>query len=185
MIIGQIWTFYKIKPCEIPYFKLSFANMTIPLDPQSILIYSALALFIILIGLVIHLEIKVRRLLAGKNGKSLEDSIVAIKKGLDEEVRFKRDMEKYLTQVEKRLSRSTRGVATVRFNAFQGTGTGGNQSFATAYLNEVGEGVIISSLNARERVSIFAKPIKKFTSDFELSPEEAEALEQAKQSLSV
>jgi Protein of unknown function (DUF4446) len=140
-------------------------------------------LLLVLIALIIILHLKVRRLTAGKNGVSLEGAIGTIVKGLENEVRFKKEMEKYLTEVEKRLARSTRSIETVRFNAFSGMGVGGNQSFATALINEHGDGVIISTLNARERMSVFAKPIKAFASEFELSPEEEEALKRAKTNL--
>ena len=69
---------------------------------------------------------------------------------------------------------------TVRFNPFKGTGAGGNQSFATALLNENGDGVVLSSLYSRERVSVYAKPVQKFSSEYELSGEEKQAIKSAK-----
>ncbi len=93
---------------------------------------------------------------------------------------FKKELETYLTTVESRLKKSVQGIHTVRFNPFKGsTGSGGNQSFATAFLNELGDGVVVSSLYAREHVSIFAKPIVRGKSEFELSEEEAEAVKVA------
>lgn len=152
----------------------------VSLSPVAIGIFIGITLLmIVLIVAVIILEHRVRRLTAGKNGASLEEAITAIGHGLEEEVRFKREMEKYLSQVERRLTGSTRSIETVRFNAFSGMGVGGNQSFATALLNERGDGIIISTLNARERMSIFGKPIKNFSSEFDLTPEEQEALDRA------
>jgi hypothetical protein len=81
--------------------------------------------------------------------------------------------------VEKRLKKSVQAVHTVRFNPFKGTGEGGNQSFATAFLTEDGDGVIISSLYSREHVSVFGKPVKKLVSEHTLSDEEKEALDTA------
>jgi len=40
--------------------------------------------------------------------------------------------------------------------------------------------VVFSSLYSRERMSVFAKPIKNNKSEYELSAEEKEALEKAK-----
>lgn len=57
---------------------------------------------------------------------------------------------------------------------------GSKQSFATALLNEHGDGVVISTLYSRERTSVFAKPIKKFDSEYELTPEETQALTEAR-----
>lgn len=154
-----------------------------PVIPTETLLLVLIGLVVVLAGLVIHLEIRIWRLVSGGNGKSLEGTIMSLKKGLEEEQRFKKEMEGYLTEVERRLIRGVRAVEVIRFNAFQGTGSGGNQSFAAALINEKGDGVILSSLNARERVSIFAKPIKSWSSQFELSPEEIEALEKARQSI--
>ncbi len=91
-------------------------------------------------------------------------------------------MDKFQT-IDKKLSRTVSGNETVRFNPFQGAGLGGNQSFATALINAEGDGVVISSLYSRDRVSIFSKPIKKFSSEYELTAEEKEALQKAKGSL--
>ncbi len=80
-----------------------------------------------------------------------------------------------------RISTSIRGCATVRYDAF--ADTGGKQSFATALITESGSGVIISSIYTRARVSMYAKPIEQFTSTYELSKEEQQALSEARKSL--
>lgn len=69
-------------------------------------------------------------------------------------------------------------VHTVRFSPFKSEG--GQQSFATAFLNDHGDGVVISSLYTREKVGIYAKPLNKFTSEYELTEEEIEAINKAK-----
>lgn len=168
--------------CLLAKNKLECSGMPLPIE-QNILLYILIGCAVLLILWIVRLELKVRKLTAGKDGKSLEDSITLIKKGWDLERKFKEEMQQYLLTVEKRISRSIRGFDTVRFNAFQGTSSGGNQSFATCYLNEKGDGVIISSLNAHERVSIFSKPVKAFASEQSLTPEEQQALERAKASL--
>lgn len=159
--------------------------MVLSLTPQLVTgFFIGISLCIgILFAFFIHAEVRINRLTRGKNGASLEDTIALIKKELNDEQRFKREMEHYLTNVEKRLSTSIRTVETLRFNAFRGTGSGGNQSFATAYVNEKGDGVIVSSLNAHDRVSVFAKPVKQWKSELELTPEEKEVLETVRKSI--
>ncbi len=152
-----------------------------------IIIYIILGLSLICLALIIwniRLEIKNRRLLRGKNARSLEDTFVNIQRDLDKFEVFKKEIEAYLINIEGRLSTSVRGVHNISFNAFQGLESGG-KSFATAFLNEKGNGIIISSLQARERISLFAKHIKNFKSEVELSDEEKEALTKAKESCSV
>ncbi len=137
----------------------------------------------ILIGWVIRLEIKMRRLLIGKNAQSLEDSIVTAKENLEKINEFQKEAVNYFTSVEKRLNRSVQAVETIRFNPFKGTGEGGNQSFSTAFVCGNGSGVVVSSLYSRDRVSVFSKPLSKFESNFELTEEEKEVVANSKKSL--
>ncbi|MEK7501517.1 MAG: DUF4446 family protein, partial [Patescibacteria group bacterium] len=132
---------------------------------------------LILLGLVLWMFLKMRKFLVGIDSKHIGDSLTVVSSGLKDMQEFRSDLEKYLTDVEKRLRRSVQSVHTVRFNPFKGTGGGSNQSFATAFINEEGDGVVISSLYSRDHVSIFAKPVKKHVSEYELSGEEKEALE--------
>lgn len=138
---------------------------------------------LILLGLVIWMYIKMRRFLVGLDAHNISESLTHVSSNLDELQTFRAEMETYLAGVEKRLRKSVQSVHTVRFNPFKGTGGGGNQSFATTLINEEGDGVIISSLYSRDHVSVFSKPIKKHSSDYELSDEEQESLEHAKKGL--
>ena len=131
----------------------------------------------------IHTEWRMNRLLRGRNGKSLEEVIVRNRADIEKFKEFRKELEAYLTSVEKRLDQSVRGVGTVRFNPFKGTGDGGNQSFATALLDSDENGVVISTLNTRERMSIFAKAINGGKAEQELTGEEKEAIRQAREKL--
>ncbi len=150
---------------------------------QSILLYILLGITAVLFVLVIHLEVKIKRLKIGKNSESLEDSISTAKKNLENLNAFQKAAITHLEDVEKRLSRSVQAVETIRFNPFKGEGFGGNQSFSTAFLNENGDGVIISSMYSRDRVSVFSKPLEKFQSSFELTEEEKEVISNSQTSL--
>lgn len=138
---------------------------------------------LILLGLVIWMYLKMRRFLISVDAHNISDSLTHVSTNLNELQLFRLEMEKYLIDVEKRLRKSVQSVHTVRFNPFKGTGGGGNQSFATTLINEEGDGVIISSLYSRDHVSVFSKPVKKHASEFELSEEERESLENAKKGL--
>ncbi len=144
-----------------------------------IIVYAAIAVSTIAIIWMFLVEKRLRTLLAGKDGKSLEDTIVSLKNKLEKLEREKEEIEKYLALAEKRLKRSLQGVETVRFNPWKGTGAGGNQSFAAAILNEEGSGIVLSSIYSRERTSVYAKPIFKNSSPYELSGEEKEAVKKA------
>ena len=88
------------------------------------------------------------------------------------------DIEKEIVVINSKLKKSIRGVETIRFNPFPDQGS--NQSFAIGILNEENDGVVISSLYSRDRMSVFAKPVKNGKSEYELSSEEKEALVKAK-----
>ena len=146
----------------------------------TILIYILISIIVILAAMVIRLELKLKNLLAGKNGKSLEGTILNTANGVARLDNLHTEIKKQFENIEERVRKSIKKAEVIRFNPFTGTGSGGNQSFATALINEDGDGVIISSLYSRERVSIFAKPIKNYSSEYELSEEEKEAIKRTK-----
>ena len=134
---------------------------------------------IVLAVMVVQLNSRLKKFLVGSNTENLTDSISHMNSSIEKFEKFQGDAERYLESVEVRLKRNVSSVHTVRFNPFKGAGGGGNQSFATAFLNEQGDGVVISSLYSREHVSIFSKPIKNRLSEYELSDEERGAIKEA------
>ena len=138
---------------------------------------------LVLLSLVIWMWLKLRKFLIGIDSADISQSLTFVSSGLEELKSFRKELESYLIGVEKRLKKSVQSVHTVRFNPFHGTATGSNQSFATAFLNEDGDGVVISSLYSRDHVSIFAKPVNKHASEHEMSEEEKQAMEEAKKNL--
>lgn len=110
----------------------------------------------------------------GKNGKSLED---IIKKYLDEIDNLKKHDElisEHALNLENRISECVRNISIERFKAFESGSS--NQSFSISLVNEKGDGVVMTSLHNRDRVSIFAKPISKYESTHELTDEEKQVL---------
>lgn len=154
--------------------------MAISLSTMVIVLASILCVAIIWI---IRLEMKIRKLLLGKDAQTLEDSILFARTELEKTAHWQKKIEHYLSQVEQRLRKSLHEAKTVRFNPFKGSGEGGNQSFATAFISEEGNGVVISSLYTRDRMSVFAKPIEKRVSTHDLTEEEQEAIALVTQSV--
>lgn len=155
------------------------------LDPLTIGFVILTVATLILLGLVLWMYMKLRKFLISVDSYNISDSLNHVAINLKELQEFRREMETYLTHVEKRVRKSVQSVHTVRFNPFKGTGAGGNQSFATAFLTEEGDGVLISSIYARDHVSMFSKPLSKHSSIHEMSEEEREALEGAKLNLKI
>ncbi|MBX4198275.1 DUF4446 family protein [Candidatus Parcubacteria bacterium] len=149
------------------------------------IVYALLALLVLIVTIWMwRMEVRMKRLLTGKNAKSLEDTFASFRQEIHMFKQFTKEMEEYLTTVEYRLKKSIQSVETTRFNPFKGTGDGGNQSFSCAFVNEKGDGVVLTSMYARDRISMFAKPLKNFVSEFELSEEEQQSVERSKQQLS-
>jgi hypothetical protein len=151
---------------------------------DSYILIGVLAFLLLLVTAdLFFLRLKIKKLLRGDKNENIGESIESINTDIKDLADFRNEMEKYLLGIEKRMRRSCQATETIRFNAFRGDGIGGNQSFATAFLNEDGDGSILSSLYSRDRVSIFAKPIVKFDSEIELSEEERRAVALAKTKL--
>jgi len=86
-------------------------------------------------------------------------------------------MQNDLAQLKTRLPFNIQAVGLVRFQAFKDYG--GDQSFALALANAAGDGIVISSLYARDGTRVYAKSLKAWISSYSLSFEEEEAIKQA------
>ena len=128
---------------------------------------------------VILLNRRMSRLLGGSKASTIEESTRLIGERLVELEKFQAETIRYMRVMEARIRRSLQTSETIRFNPFKGSGAGGNQSFATTLINENGDGVVLSSLYSRDRISVFSKPVKEFKPVYDLSEEEKEALDMA------
>lgn len=134
---------------------------------------------IVILFYVVYLHTKINRFTRGENGASLEE---LIKKCVDSVAEIEERNElisKHALSLDDRVSHALRNAQTIRYKAFEANGS--NQSFSIALLNEKGNGVIISTLHARDRISTFAKPIEKYLSTHDLTDEEKTVIDQAKQ----
>ncbi len=71
-----------------------------------------------------------------------------------------------------------RHLAVVRYDAFDEMG--GRLSWSLALLDDAGDGVLITSIRGRSEARTYAKSVAGWSSDQELSPEEAEAVAHAR-----
>jgi len=62
----------------------------------------------------------------------------------------------------------------VRYDAFEDMG--GRLSFSAALLDDHGDGVVLTSINGRSETRTYAKPIRNYSSDHNLTEEEGEAI---------
>jgi len=153
-------------------------------DNQDAIVLSLMAITLVLLMLSAYLYREVSRLkknaavlFSGKKAVDLEEVIMGqIEKSekIENAILALRDADQRILQ---QLSYAVQKVGMIRFNPFGEVG--GNQSFAVALLDNYNSGVIILSLYSRDGVRIYAKPVKDGKSEYQLSKEEAEALDMA------
>lgn len=139
---------------------------------------------IVFIGILwlIYLSVRMSRFFhAGKPDK-LDTTLSELMRAAEIFDKRTQEHQTRLVELEHKLPETISGIGIVRFNPFKGTGTGGNQSFAVAFLNEYGSGVVFSSLYTRERVNVYAKDVVEYKSSYELTAEEQEAIGKARES---
>jgi len=155
--------------------------MHTPISTEEIIIYALVAVVVILIIWIVRLETKIKNIPSVKNNQNINNQIGMLQKNIEELGEFRNQVNSSLTSIANELKRTIKGIETIRFNPFKDDGVGGNQSFATAIVDDYGNGVVISSLYSRERVSVFAKPIVNWTCEYEMSEEEKTALQKEKE----
>lgn len=143
------------------------------------IIIGLLTIIAILLMWVVSLEIRLKKIFQGKKATSMEGIFTEIAKEVDKLMRKAEQTDEAIHSLNTKLKSTLSKCHTIRFNPFRDHGS--NQSFATCLLDDNGDGVIISSLYSREKVSVYAKPIKQYTSSYELSVEEKRALKEAGQ----
>jgi hypothetical protein len=80
-------------------------------------------------------------------------------------------------ELEALSERTIQKVGVIRYNPF--SDTGGDQSFAIALLDALGNGVVLSSLHSRTDTRVFAKSVQGGRSKYQLSDEEQDAIKKA------
>ncbi|WMJ80084.1 DUF4446 family protein [Clostridium sp. MB40-C1] len=141
------------------------------------------AIIALLIGMSImaksinRLEAKYRKLTRGVNNKNLEEVVVEYLDNIDS---VKADTEEIKKQQEE-LSENLRGciqkVSVMRYKAFDDIGS--DLSFSIALLNDDNDGVILTGIYGREDSTVYAKPVDKGISRYDLSEEEKQVLRES------
>jgi hypothetical protein len=120
-----------------------------------------------------------KRLQAVLHGGSidLEDSIIKIRETAQDASQSTQNFNNRITTLEAKTAQTLNKFGLVRFNPFDDTGA--DLSFSLALLNDVGDGVVLTSLWGRNEIRLYAKPVKAQESRYPLSQEEKRAIELA------
>lgn len=144
-------------------------------------VLAALALAGVVVLLVRQqwLRAQYRRFMTGATGANLESLLrdhVAQMGAIAEQLQAVDQLARRL-EAEGRFAVQHLGV--VRYNPFRDTG--GDQSFAVALADAHGNGVVLSSLHARDVTRVYAKPLTNWVSGHTLTDEEKQAIAAASQ----
>ncbi len=130
---------------------------------------TALGLLALLLSLV-ALSVAVAGRRGGRGGRSRADA-----SGLPEDPRALRQE---VAALKAENAQAMRHVAVVRYDAF--TDTGGQLSWSMALLDDSGSGVVLTSIQGRNDSRSYAKNVAGWTSETQLSPEEEDAISNAR-----
>ncbi|HPZ04634.1 MAG TPA: DUF4446 family protein, partial [Clostridiales bacterium] len=122
--------------------------------------------FLILVLLLMNASnrAKIRRLrskydkfMNGSNGLSIEQLLEECIDKLNDVIEKNKELEYQINSIKRNLYYCVQKVGVVRYNAFDDVGS--DLCFSVAFLDNNDDGVVISSLFARESSTTYAKPI--------------------------
>jgi hypothetical protein len=120
-----------------------------------------------------------RHLMTGAESENLEEVLNGYVSEVRRALETVSTLEAQTRRMDRTLKHSMQWLGIIRYNPFRNTG--GNQSFAVALVDGHGDGVVISSLHARENTRVYAKPLNKWESPYTLTDEEKQAIARAYQ----
>ena len=143
-----------------------------------------LVLVIVLFLLVVYqsysvsrMKSRYRELMTGVDGANLESMLLAHIQEMKRVSEESHELKEENKRLDALLQTATTRIGVVRFSAFADMGS--DLSYAVAMLDSHNNGVIFSSIFAREDSRSYVKPIEAGRSSYKLTREEAEALEKA------
>jgi len=164
---------------------MNYWLLTIYQDPDfwmTVNLAVSLVLFLLLVVLWINLlffKKKFKQLMMGADGSNLEKQLerhlddVSVYKTIAEENKER------MAEIEKRLQDCVQYVGIKRYNAFEDMGS--RLSYSIALLDNHLDGVLLTSIYGRYESTTYAKTIHHGHSEQNLSVEEMDALQMAKE----
>jgi predicted PurR-regulated permease PerM len=143
---------------------------------------AVMGIVVILFILVIVLFVKLsklrksyRSLMNGSSNVNIEELLIGIQSKLNEQGDLGRQIDHQVQQIQATMKTMKSKVYIHRYSAFGDVGNH-DLSFSIAILDEMSNGVVLTSIYGRDQNYIYAKPVQKGVSTYNLSPEEKEAI---------
>jgi hypothetical protein len=154
---------------------------------QGIVALAAAGVATVALVWVIALAVKLRRVRAAQrtilggsetdlaaHAASLQEAFVQLRDWVEE---VARGLEARVGSVEHRMDGCIAHTSVVRYDAMNELS--GQQSSTVALLDEQQTGVVISSILHRDQARLYVKQVRQGNPEYELSPEEQQAVEEA------
>lgn len=122
---------------------------------------------------------RITKFFNGTSGRSVEKALeyeMKRMKKTEEDIKTLIDNMKWIEGVARN---SVSKVGIVRYNPFHEIG--GDQSFSIALLDYFNNGVVMSSLHGEAGTRVYAKPVTRGKSDYQLTEEESEAIKKVRE----
>jgi hypothetical protein len=161
--------------------------MTVLASIAEIVSFVSLAVALASISIALVLGAKLRRLrraqtvVLGSESRDLVEHAAQLDQALSD---FRTAYERHTDSVQRTLDTHQQRIddalayrAVIRYDAYEELG--GRQSSSIALLDSQRSGVVISSINQREHGRVYVKQIHRGESEFELLPEEKQAIDAA------
>jgi hypothetical protein len=153
-----------------------------PLLDQITLAAAAVAAIALVLALAANVRVgRLRRSLAVVDAPEGRQSVLeVVGRTRDETAQMREELaaaQRAVAEVRSALSDALRHVAVVRYDAFGDMG--GRLSFTAALLDDVGDGLILTSIHGRNEARTYAKGVVRGSSEQSLSPEEQQAIDAA------
>lgn len=124
------------------------------------------------------LKSKYLKFMNGLSGVNIESVLDACIDKVNFVIDKNKEIEYQMNSIERNMYYCIQKVGVVRYNAFDDVGS--DLSYSIAMLDNNDDGLVISSLYARESSSTYAKPVAGGRSRYALSVEELKAIDIAK-----
>jgi hypothetical protein len=150
----------------------------------TVLVYASLAACTVLLLAVAALGVRLSRIRRAHrrllDSAPSDDLLAVVSRQLGETEQLQRELRligRDTARLGERVSAAVRTVGFTRYDAFPDVG--GQLSFSAAFLDEAGDGVVLSIINGRSDSRSYAKAVKRGHSDHQLSEEEQAAIAMA------
>jgi hypothetical protein len=154
------------------------------LSDRTLTLLVLVALGLAVLGIVVAIVGSARRPSRASDPVGLDDTLRRILEGQAGQIQRLEKAIRSLHGTDKRqealIHSTVRHVGLLRYDAFEDVG--GRLSFSCALLEDLGNGVVITSINGRQETRVYAKPVTRGNSSYNLSAEEQEAIRQALES---